>query len=832
MVANFVADVRYAVRTFTRRPLFTAVVVVTLGLGIGSNVAIFSVADAVLFRPLPYERPDELALIWTRLPATNVERSLVSGPDLQDYREETSLFTGFAGAIAISGTLTGDGPAEQVTTGYSSWNLFSLLGVRPLLGRLPEADDAFAVDPEMFGSPDPDLPPGKVVLSYGLWQRRFGADSTIVGRTIQMDGWGSEVVGVLPPEFRIDLPADAAMPTNVDAWGVLPTNISEFARDAPWLTVVARLRPGVGVEQAQAEMDRLAAQLRSVHPFHARQNMQILVRGMHRDAVDHARPALLALLGAAACVLLIACVNIANLLLVRASGRGREIAVRAAMGSGRPRIVAQMLTESLVLAAGGAALGVLLAAYGVRIIAAVGPGDLPRLDAVAIDLRVLLFTAALAALTALGFGLAPALRAVRGNLADALKDRGSEAGGVRGNKLRTGLAASEVAVSLVLLTGAGLLLRSFAEIQRVDPGFDADDVITFSAPLQFIKYLTSQRRADFVNELGTRLTSLPGVERVGGVTPLPLTGGEQYSVGSYGRLGDPDDVYQANKADFRAVLPGYFETMRIRLLVGRTLEPLDNTPEAMHVAVIDQKLARRVFGDDDPLDRELVIDHFSEETFSLERLTVRVVGVVADVRSTSLASESRETIYVPYIVQAFLPVVFVVRTRGEPGALVTRIRDEIAAMDPDVPLSSVATLESYVTASMARPRFMLLLVGVFAGLALVLASLGLYGVISYSARQRTREIGVRVAFGASEGDVVRLVLGQGIAVAGAGIVLGLVTASLLAPVVESLLVGVRPTDPLTFASVSALLLLVAAVASYLPARRASGIDPVEALRDE
>ncbi len=825
-------EVKYAIRSFARRPLFTSVILVTLALGIGSNVAIFSVANAVLFRALPFEDPEELAFVWTRLPATNVARSLVSGPDFKDYQTETTRFEGFAGAVAVPGTLTGDGPPEQITNAYVTWNLLNLLGVRPILGRAHLAEDAFPIDPQQFANPNPDLPPGKVVLSYGLWQRRFGGDPSVIGRTIMMDGWGSVVVGVLPRDFRIYLPPDAAMPTNIDAWGVLPSNIGDFEREAAWLTVVTRLKDGVTLEQAQQDMDRMAARLREVHRFHKTQNLQIVVAGMHRDVVSHARPALQALLGAVGFVLLIACANIANLLLVRAAGRGREIAVRAALGSGRRRIVAQMLTESLVLAAGGMVLGLALAWQGIGVIKALSPANLPRIENVSIDARAFLFAALVSVVAAVVFGLAPALRAVRGNLADGLRDRGTDTGGVRGNKLRTVLVVSEVTMALVLLIGAGLMVRSFAEIQRVDPGFDAKNVVTFNAPLQFLKYLTSRSRATFINQLGDRLATIPGVESVGGVTPLPLAGGEQYSVGSYGRIGDADDVYRANKADYKAVLPGYFEAMRIALVSGRTFLRSDNEDQALDVAIIDARMAERLFGNQSPLGAQLLMDHFNEKTFSMERLPVTIVGVVANVRSASLAAESRETIYVPYVFQAFLPVTFVVRTAAEPASLIPRIRTEVAALDPDVPVAGVATLESWVTRAMAQTRFLLALISTFAGLALVLAALGLYGVMSYSARQRTREIGVRVALGASDRDVVRLILTHGMVVAAVGIVLGLAASAALTRVVSSYLVGVSATDPMTFAGVPAVLLGVAAVASYLPARRASGIDPVDALREE
>jgi putative ABC transport system permease protein len=832
MIRDALRDLKYALRSFARRPLFTAVILLTLALGIGSNVAIFSVANAVLFRPLPFKNPGELAFVWTRLPKTNVNRALVSGPDLKDYGTETTRFAGFAGAMALPGTVTGDGPPERITNAYVTWNMLDLLGVRPILGRTHAAEDAFPIDPKQFGNPDPKLPPNKVVLSYALWQRRFGGDSAVIGKTIRMDGWGSLVIGVLPRDFHIYLPADAAMPTNIDAWGVLPSNIGDFERQAAWLTVVTRIKPGVTLDQAQEDMDRLAARLREVHQFHKTQNLQIVVAGMHKDVVQHVRPALVALLGAVGFVLLIACANIANLLLVRASERGREIAVRAALGSGRARIVMQMLTESLVLSVAGTALGLLLAWQGIRVIKALSPANLPRIESVSLDGRVFVFAAAVAVIAAILFGLAPALRAVRGNLSDNLRDRGTVTGGARGNKLRTVLVVSEVTLSLVLLIGAGLMVRSFAAIQKVDPGFDPKNVVTFNVPIPFLKYISSQLRANFVNQLGDRLAAIPGVESVGGVTPLPLAGGEQYSVGSYGKIGESDDQYRTNKADYRAVLPGYFETMKIKLVSGRSFLRSDNEAGALQVAIVDAKFAARVFGKENPVGAQVLMDHFSEKTFSIERIPVTIVGVVGNVRSTSLAAEGRETIYVPYVFQAFLPITLVVRTASDPAGLIPQIRTEVSALDRDVPLAGLATLGSWVTEAMAPTRFLLALSGTFAGLALVLAAIGLYGVVSFSARQRTREIGVRVALGASDRDVKRLILGQGMLVAVIGIVLGLGASVALTRIVSSYLVGVSATDPITFVGVPLVLLGVSALASYLPARRAMSIDPIRALRDE
>jgi putative ABC transport system permease protein len=832
MIRSVLHDLKYAIRSFGRRPLFTAVILVTLALGIGSNVAIFSVANAVLFRALPFTKPEELAFVWTRLPKTDVARSLVSGPDLKDFQNETTTFQGFAGAVAVSGTLTGEGTAERIVNAYVSANMLDLLGVRPILGRTHRPDDSFPINPEEFGKPNPNIPPNKVVLSYGLWQRRFGGDSSVLGKTIQMDGWGSVVIGVLPQDFRIYLPPDAGMPSNIDAWGILPNNLSDFQREAAFLTVVTRVKPGVALDQAQADMSRLAAQLRERHQFHKSQDLQVVVAGMHNDVVAYARPALLALLGAVTFVLLIACANIANLLLVRASERGREIAVRAALGSGRGRIVAQMLTESMTLGVGGLMLGLLLAWQGIGVIKALSPADLPRIESVSLDARALAFAAIVTIVAATLFGLAPALRAIRSNLSDALRDRGTDTGGARKNKLRTALVIGEVTLSLVLLIGAGLMVRSFAAIQRVNPGFDATNVVTFTAPMPFVKYLTAQSRATFYNQLSERLAAIPGVDIVGGVTPLPLAGGEQYSVGSYGKTGDPEDVYQSNKADFKAVVPGYFEAMKVKLVSGRTFIRSDNEESALDVAMVDEKFAARVFGNENPLGAQIHVDRFNEKTFRIERAAITIVGVVGNARAASLAVEGRETIYVPYVYQAFLPVTFTVRTAIAPGSLLNQIRAEVKALDPDVPVADLAPLQTWVSKAMAQTRFLLALSATFAALALVLAALGLYGVISFSARQRTREIGVRVALGASNADVLRLILGQGLVVAGAGIVLGLAASVALTRVVRSYLVGVSATDPVTFASVPLLLLAISALAAYIPARRAAAIEPVRALRED
>ena len=525
-------------------------------------------------------------------------------------------------------------------------------------------------------------------------------------------------------------------------------------------------------------------------------------------------------------MLLIACANIANLLLVRATEREREIAVRAAVGSGRGRIIAQMLVESAVLSWAGAVLGVLLAWQGIRLITALSPGNLPRVERAAIDLGALLYTAGAACVAAIVFGLAPALRAVAGNLADALRDRGSDTGGLRGNKLRSALVVLEVALSLVLLVGAGWMVRSFAQIQRVDPVRRAERRYIQRPCSSSSTSRGSGRTSPTSWPIGP---GHPGVERVGGVTRCRSRAASSTPSGrtAASRLGRR---LSANKADYKRCCR-ILRSHEDQATVGPHFERSDKPEEALDVAIIDRKLAEKVFGEEDPLGSDLLVDHFNEKTFSLERLPVRIVGVVDNVRSASLAAEGRETVYVPYVFNSFLPLTYVVRTAADPASLIARIRAEAAAMDPDVPIAELSTLASYVSNAMSQTRFLLALIGAFAALALGLASLGLYGVISYSAKQRTREIGVRVAFGATERDVVRLILGQGLVVTLAGIGLGLAGAAALTRVASSFLVGVSATDPLTFVGVPALLLAVAIVASFVPARRASRVDPNVALRD-
>jgi putative ABC transport system permease protein len=829
-MTTFLKDVRYAVRTFAQRPGFTAIVVLTLALAIGSNVAIFGVASAVLLQPLPYEDPERLVLVWNRMANANRPNVPVSGPDFVDYKDQTTLFEGFAAAIAVEATITGEERPEQVMVGWTTVNLFDVLGVRPFIGRDFEPADGTPIDPKTFLDPNAKMPPSALLLTHGMWQRQFGADPHIIGKTIQLDGNASIIVGVLPEDFRIYLPAYAGMPTNIDAWGAFPVDFSTTPRDGEFLTVVARVKPEVTLEQAQAEMDALAARFREQFEHHKSVGMEIVVNSMHRDVVDHVRPLLLTLLAASGFVLLIACANVANLLLVRAAEREREIAVRAALGGGRGRIVMQMLTESLVLAAAGGVAGLAVGWAGIRTVLAMQPDSLPRLETVGIDGDVLLFTAGASLLAACVFGVTPALKAGSSNLANSLKDRGSDGGGVRGNKIRTALVVAEVALSLVLLIGASLMLRSFTKLQQVDPGFDTDNVLTASVPIPLFKYRDPDARVAFFDRLRERLEGLPGVESVGGGAPLPLGGGDQYWVQPYGRDNATEEEWSQNRADYRGVLPGYTEAMGIQLIAGRALAEADNQAGGLSVVVVDEKLAGQTWPNEDPVGKGMQIVRFDFESMSLKREPVQVVGVVRHIRSESLTADGRGAIYYPYRFFPWWPMKLTVRGASDPLSLVGAIRGEVAALDRDVPVADVRLMADYVEDAMAQTRFTLTLIGVFAVLALILASIGLYGVISYSLRQRIQEIGVRMAFGAGRRSIVRLVVSHGMLLALGGVGLGLLAALVLTRTASSLLFGVTPFDPVTFAGIPVLLVGVTTLASYIPARRATRIDPIAALR--
>ncbi len=826
LMNGILKDVRYAFRTFRKEPGFTLAAVLTLGLGIGATTAIFSVVNGVVLKPLSYRDPDRLAVIYTDLPKIGLFKLWSSGPEIIDYREQSHLFEHIAYVNGGGGlTMTGEGDAEQVSAMFFSWDLLPLLGVTPALGRLITEEE--------------DVPDGPraVMLSYAFWERRIGSDPNIIGRNIQFSGNGYTVVGVMPPRFRLDLPPETQIPPTADIWVPSRTDLAQSGRHSHSLTPVARFAPGVTREQADAEMKVIAARLDEEH--YERTGFQLHVYSLHRDLVQKARPALFALLGAVSFVLLIACANVANLILARGTAREKELALRTALGAARTRIVRQILTENMLLAIIGSAVALVLAVGGMRWLVTLNPANLPRLETISLDGSVLAFTAGAAVLTTFLFGLLPALQIVAPNLHESLKEGGkSHSAGRKRNRLRGALVISQVALSLMLLVGAGLMIRSFVSLHQVRPGFDPENILTFQISVPASKY-EAEEVAPFYEQLEERIATLPGVRSVGSVSALPLSGNWGWSgttrffETTHGAGSGEDDF----EVDRRIITPGYFQAMGSRLLVGRHFDRRDirrafsdlvreRESDGQLVTIIDQNLARRVWPGADPIGKR-----FTWGVNSDNPTTFEVVGVVEHLRHHELNSDGREQTYFPQNQFRFRTLTTVVRAEREPTALVAAVRRELKALDADIPAYAVRAMDGYMSQALAPTRFNLVLLAVFAAVGLVLAVVGIYGVIAYTVAQRTQELGIRCALGAQRGDVLSIVLRQGMALTLAGTAIGLVGAFALTRFVRSLLFGVTATDPLTYGGVILLLVAVSALACYLPARRATKVDPMLALRN-
>jgi putative ABC transport system permease protein len=801
-------DVRFGARTLAKNPGFTAVAVAALALGIGANSAIFSVVNTVLLRPLPFKDPGRLVMVWEKGNADEFPINSTSAANFIDWRDQSRVFEGVAVMRRASFNLTGAGEPVRVDGRRVSTNMFRLLGVEPQLGRafLPEEDDPGAT--------------GVVILSHGLWQRRFGSDPGVVGAPVNMNGRSYTVVGVMPPQFQFPSRQD-------ELWVPIAFNPQEATnRGNNSYEVLGRLRPGVSLEQAQAEMNAIAARLKQQYPDVVKSDASVVV-SLHEQMVGDIKPALLVLLGAVGFVLLAACANVANLLLARAAVRRKEIALRTALGAGRLRLVRQFLTESLLLAALGGAAGLLLSFWGVNLLKSFIPENISEVSAVNVDGRVLVFTLLVSLATGLIFGLVPAAQASNFDLNEMLKEGGRDSSfGRAGNRVRGLLVIAEVAVSLVLLVGAGLLINSFMRLRHLDPGFRADDLLTMSVVLPQQKYPDHARRSAFFSELTSRVGALPGVRSAAVTNWIPLTmQGDTFGVSVEGRP-DPGPDKRPDVIT-RVISPGYFNTMGIQLLRGRQFDEQLDREDSMPVAVVSETTARRLWPGEDPLGKRIQPGNADPDGW------IEVVGVVNDVRQFELTSEPRLQMYLPYVqFQWFVPRQLVVKTGVEPASLAAAVRKAVWELDKDQPVSDVRTMEEVLSASIARQRFSTLLLGVFAALALALAAVGIYGVMSYAVAQRTREIGIRMALGAQAGSVLRLMLRQGLKLASAGVVLGLAGALLLTRLMSSMLFGVSATDPLTLATISLVLVGVTLLASYVPARRAARVDPLIALRYE
>ena len=622
---------------------FAATVVLVLGLGIGATTAVFTVVNGVLLKPLPYAEPDRLVLLWGHMSATDVAKAPWSGPDFLDFRARARSFESFAAASGFNATLTGDFEPEPIQLGWATSNFFDLLGVEPALGRSFQPTDQQNLDPQLF-LPGSSPPPGVAMLSYELWENRFGRDPLVIGRTLRVAGQPMEIVGVVPRAFQLFLPAGAAMPPAIDVWSAIPFDLSKGPRDSQWLTVIGRLASGVAPSEASAEMTAVASQLREENQFHSNVGMEIDVVPMRDDVVGHSQPVLYALLGAVGFVLLIASANVANLHLVRAQSRYRELAIRSAIGGSRSRIVRQMLIESAVLAIAGGAVGLGLARAEIDMLIALRPENLPRVEGVSMDVRVLLFAFAATVVSALLFGVFPAIQSSRQEPNASLQDRsaGASSGG-RSRRVRDALVVSEVAVALLLLIGSGLMIRTFWELARVDPGFVADGVLTTNVALPFMSSKGADERLDFHLSLKEKLAALPGVEAVGALTPLPLGGGGQFWFGPYALHEASDEEWSRNEVDYRVGIPGFLDALGTKLLAGRALDERDNRSDAPRRVMVDETLAAEAWPSENPVGKRIMVLHPDEVT-QFERYWAEVVGIVEHVRYDDIRRDGRGTI--------------------------------------------------------------------------------------------------------------------------------------------------------------------------------------------
>jgi putative ABC transport system permease protein len=796
-------DTRYGVRSLAKRPGFTAVALIALTLGIGANTAIFSLVNAVLLRPLPFTEPDRLVWMFGNV-RNGTNGASVSPLDFLDYRKQNTTFEEFAAQFSfpVHLNLTGSGEPERLTVAAVTGNYFQALGAKAALGR------TFQLENESPGREQ------VTVLSYGLWQKRFGADPNIVSKTVSLDGKKVEVIGVMPQDFNFPEAAELWMPINFDSSPGLKQRKAHFMRP------IGKLKPGVTIAQAQADTDLVAKRLEEQYP-ESNKGWNLRLVSLRERLVGNTRPTLLLLFGAVGLVLLIACANVANLLLVRAATREREIALRTALGASRFRIVRQMITESVLLSLVGGTLGALLAIWGVDLLVTLSAGSIPATAHVRIDSTVLLFTLLVSVITGVLFGLAPALRTMKVNLSESLKEGGrtGSEGGKR-NRTRSVLVVLESAIAVVLLIGAGLLIRSLYQLQNVNPGFDAHNVLTMRVDLSSEKYATPEKAGGFFTELESRVGGLPGVESIGFITELPLSGQpNDMPFNVEGR--SATTIGESRGADFRRVNLQYFKALRIPLLRGRNFTEQE-VKQSAKVVLISELLASQVFPNEEPLGKRLIM--------AMGKDPWEIIGVVGDIRHRRLESEPFAAMYMPSNQTGGTNLV--IRTQGDPTNLAAAVRKEVQAIDPDQPVAAVRTMDEWVSTSVAQPRFRTALLGLFALLALVLASTGIYGVMSYSVAQRTHEIGVRMALGAKRRDVLSMVVRQGMLLVVMGVGIGLVGAFALTRVMSTLLFGVTAKDPITFVVVAALLTLVALVACYIPARRATKVNPLVALRYE
>jgi putative ABC transport system permease protein len=798
---TLIQDIRYGIRTLRKAPGFTLVAVITLALGIGANTAMFSVTSTVLLNRLPFPDPDRLARGFGKFPLN--DRAGVSALDFLDYRQQSRSFEQLAAKSTqdLTSNLTEVEKPEQVSSIIVSWNFFDALSVRPRLGRSFLSTDEQVTRPQV------------AILGNGVWRREFGGDPAIIGRTLTLDGQQLTIVGVLP--------SDLPLLSEAQVWLPMPMLAPEM-NHRHWhpLSVVGRLKPGVSLAQAQSELDTIAHALALQYP-ESDKDWSLNLVGLREVVVGPVRPVILLLFGAVGLLLLIACANVANLLLARVTGRRREIAIRAAMGASRGRLVRQIITEATLLALAGGTLGAVASVWGVSLLRRLAPVDLPRLEEISVNPEVLLFTAVISILTGILFGLAPAFQLSAGKVAESLKSGGRVSGSVARHKLGRALMVGEIALSFALLVGAGLLVKSVWHLIHVDPGFRTEHVVSARVSLGEGGYKEEAQRATFFRRLEQRLSELPGVESAGAISELPLS--QQLNDDFFriqGRTYGPDEN---EDADFRRATPGYLKAMGIPLRSGRWIDERD-VLSSPGVVVVNQPFVQRYFSGKNPIGESLLVEGFAKPW--------QIVGVIGGVNHFALNAPQPEEMYVPEAQAPSGVMNLVVRSGSDPQMLGSAMLDAVSALDRNETISSVRSMDQIVQTSIAQPRFSAQLLMLFAALALLLAAIGLYGLIAYAVSQRTQEIGIRRALGAQRGDVLRLIVGEGIRLALKGSVIGLVAALALNRLLAGLLYGVTPTDPATFFAVGILLTGVALLACYIPAHRASRVDPMVALRDE
>jgi predicted permease len=806
-------DLRYGVRMLAKSPGFTAVAVLTLALGIGANSAIFSVVNATLLAQLPYKEPDRLVMVWEQSAkhhgGTN---NVVSPGNFLHWQDENTVFQQMAALADFNQNLTGAGAPEQITAQAVSANFFSLLGVNAAVGRtfIPEEGEK-----------------GKdnvVILSDGLWKRHFGGDPGVVGKNLLLNGVSQTIVGVMPAGFQFFVQEGTLTGSHPQLWTPFAFTAANRTPRGRYLSVLARLKPGVSPAQAQSQMDSVTAQLEKQFPEFDK-GWGVRVVPLHEQFVGGIRTALLVLLGAVAFVLLIACANVANLALSRATARKRELAIRTALGATRARTIRQMLTESILLSVVGGAAGLLLAAWGTDVLLALSPKSLLELKSLRLDAKVVIFTSGLTLLTGIVFGFFPAWEASRAGIGESLKEGGrTPASGARGNRLRAGIVVAEISLAIVLLAGAGLLVRSFVRLTAVSPGFDPSNTLTVKLDLPGAKYRQDAQRIAFFRELLNRINALPGVVSASASSFLPLTG--LAAATGFEIEGHPvPNFAEQPVADVRVIAPDFFRTMRIPLLRGRLFTEQEET-EISHVVIISNAMAREYFSNADPIGKRVTIHMKDQDVPS------QIVGVVGDVRHYGLNIAPRAMVYWPHPELSYPFMTLVVRTQSDPARIAGAVRQIVSSMDKDQPVADFRTMEQWLAESVAQARFNTLLLAIFGAVACLLAMVGIYGVMAYSVTQRTQEIGVRVALGARPRDVLQMIVGQGLKLTLLGVALGIAGAFALTRLLASLLYDVTPTDPITFTAVSLVLVVVALAACSIPARRATKVDPIVALRYE